>query len=69
MVEASRPPSLPPGQVHVVYWSWCANHSSIVVELAVDLAVETVAEGQKIKGKPFGYAGKKRIRTVIIYHQ
>lgn len=29
-----------------------------MVELVVDLAVEKVAEGQKIKGKPLGFEGK-----------
>lgn len=29
-----------------------------MVELAVDLAVEKVAEGQKIKGKPLAFEGR-----------
>lgn len=61
MVEASHP-IFPLGKVHLVYWIWWANlYLSIVVELAVDLVVEKVAEGQKIKGKPLGFEGKNRI--------
>lgn len=32
-----------------------------MVELVVDLVVEKVAEGKKIKGKPIGFEGKNRI--------
>lgn len=62
-------PSAPPGKyILCIDFHELTLIFSVVIELVVDLVVEKVSEGQKIKGKPLSFEGKKRIHAVSLFH-